>query len=74
MKDQRQWKKPVMMVGVHKENIFRGIEEVISQQIGTQRDFNLVSDTVTQMFLQKLFELFYPIPHMLTEWFGKKNK
>ena len=34
----------VMMVGVHKENIFRGIEEVISQQIGTQRDFNLVSD------------------------------
>ena len=34
----------VMMVGVHKENIFRGIEEVISQQIGNQRDFNLVSD------------------------------
>ncbi len=34
----------VMMVGIHKENIFRGIEEVISQQIGTQRDFNLVSD------------------------------
>ena len=34
----------VMMVGVHKENIFRGIEEVVSQQIGNQRDFNLVSD------------------------------
>ena len=34
----------VMMAGVHKENIFRGIEEVISQQIGSQRDFNLVSD------------------------------
>jgi UDP-N-acetylglucosamine 2-epimerase (non-hydrolysing) len=34
----------VMMVGVHKENIFRGIEEVISQQIGNQRNFNLVSD------------------------------
>lgn len=34
----------VMMVGLHKENIFRGIEEVISQQIGNQRDFNLVSD------------------------------
>ena len=39
----------VMMVGVHKENIFRGIEEVISQQIGTQRDFNLVSDYITNV-------------------------
>ena len=57
----------VMMVGVNKENILRGIEEVISPKVGSQRDFNLVSDYSTQMFLQKLFELFYPIHHMLTE-------
>ncbi len=34
----------VMMVGVHVENIIRGVEEVISQQIGSHRNFNLVSD------------------------------
>ena len=34
----------VMMVGVHAENIFRGVEEVMSQHIGSHRNFNLVSD------------------------------
>ena len=34
----------VMMVGVHAENIVRGVEEVMSQQIGSHRNFNLVSD------------------------------
>ena len=34
----------VMMVGVHAENIFRGVEEVMSQNIGSNRNFNLVSD------------------------------
>ena len=34
----------VMMVGVHAENIVSGVEEVMSQQIGSHRNFNLVSD------------------------------
>ena len=34
----------VMMVGVNAENIFRGVEEVMSQHIGSDRNFNLVSD------------------------------
>ena len=34
----------VMMVGVHADNIVRGVEEVVSQQIGSHRNFNLVSD------------------------------
>tara|TARA_B100000965_G_scaffold102467_1_gene84264 strand:- start:1085 stop:2230 length:1146 start_codon:yes stop_codon:yes gene_type:complete len=34
----------VMMVGVNAENIFRGVEEVMSQHIGSHRNFNLVSD------------------------------
>jgi UDP-N-acetyl-L-fucosamine synthase len=34
----------VMMVGVHAENILRGVEEVMSQHIGSHRNFNLVSD------------------------------
>ena len=34
----------VMMVGVNTENIFRGVEEVMSQHIGSHRNFNLVSD------------------------------
>ena len=34
----------VIMVGLHAENIFRGVEEVMSQNIGNNRNFNLVSD------------------------------
>ncbi len=34
----------VTMVGIHAENIVRGVEEVMSQQIGSHRNFNLVSD------------------------------
>ena len=34
----------VIMVGVHTQNIVRGVEEVMSQQIGNHRNFNLVSD------------------------------
>lgn len=34
----------VTMVGLHAENIVRGVEEVMSQQIGSHRNFNLVSD------------------------------
>jgi len=34
----------VIMVGVHTRNIVRGVEEVMSQQIGSHRNFNLVSD------------------------------
>jgi UDP-N-acetylglucosamine 2-epimerase (non-hydrolysing) len=34
----------VMMVGLHAQNIIRGFEEVKSQQIGSHRNFNLVSD------------------------------
>ena len=34
----------VIMVGVHTRNIVRGVEEVMSQQIGNHRNFNLVSD------------------------------
>ena len=34
----------VMMVGVNSDNIVRGVEEVMSQKIGSQRNFNLVSD------------------------------
>jgi len=34
----------VIMVGVHTQNIVRGVEEVMSQQIGSHRNFNLVSD------------------------------
>ena len=34
----------VIMVGVHSRNIVRGVEEVMSQQIGSHRNFNLVSD------------------------------
>ena len=34
----------VMMVGLHAQNIIRGFEEVMSQQIGSHRNFNLVSD------------------------------
>ena len=34
----------VTMVGIHAENIVRGLEEVMSQQIGSHRNFNLVSD------------------------------
>ena len=34
----------VMMVGVNAKNIIRGVEEVMTQQIGNQRNFNLVSD------------------------------
>ena len=34
----------VIMVGLHAENIFRGVEEVMSQKIGNNRNFNLVSD------------------------------
>ena len=34
----------VMMVGVNSDNIVRGVKEVISQKIGSQRNFNLVSD------------------------------
>ena len=34
----------VMMVGVDVENIFRGVKEVMSQHIGSHRNFNLVSD------------------------------
>ena len=34
----------VMMVGVNSDNIVRGVKEVMSQKIGSQRNFNLVSD------------------------------
>ena len=34
----------VMMVGVNSDNIVRGVQEVISQKTGSQRNFNLVSD------------------------------
>ena len=34
----------VIMVGVNAENIFRGVEEVMSQNVGSNRNFNLVSD------------------------------
>tara|TARA_B100001939_G_scaffold347765_1_gene370508 strand:+ start:769 stop:1914 length:1146 start_codon:yes stop_codon:yes gene_type:complete len=34
----------VIMVGLQAENIFRGVEEVMSQNIGNNRNFNLVSD------------------------------
>ena len=34
----------VIMVGVHTRNIVRGVEEIMSQQIGSHRNFNLVSD------------------------------
>ncbi len=34
----------VMMVGVHVDNVVRGVEEVMSQHIGSDRNFNLVSD------------------------------
>ncbi len=34
----------VMMVGVNSDNILRGVKEVMSQKIGSQRNFNLVSD------------------------------
>tara|TARA_Y100000385_G_C13025554_1_gene608218 strand:- start:7 stop:1152 length:1146 start_codon:yes stop_codon:yes gene_type:complete len=34
----------VMMVGVHIQNILRGLEEVMSQKVGSDRNFNLVSD------------------------------
>ncbi len=34
----------VIMVGIHADNIFRGVEEVMSQNIGSNRNFNLVSD------------------------------
>ena len=33
-----------MMVGVNSDNIVRGVKEVMSQKIGSQRNFNLVSD------------------------------
>jgi len=34
----------VMMVGVDIKNILRGLEEVMSQKVGSDRNFNLVSD------------------------------
>ena len=34
----------VMMVVVNSDNIVRGVQEVISQKTGSQRNFNLVSD------------------------------
>ena len=34
----------VIMVGVNAENIFRGVEEAMSQNVGSNRNFNLVSD------------------------------
>jgi len=34
----------VMMVGLHSQNIIRGVEEVMSQHTASQRNFNLVSD------------------------------
>ncbi|MDA7741176.1 UDP-N-acetylglucosamine 2-epimerase (non-hydrolyzing) [Flavobacteriaceae bacterium] len=34
----------VMMVGVHIQNILRGLEEVMSQKVGSDRNYNLVSD------------------------------
>lgn len=34
----------VMMVGVHVQNILRGLEEVMSQKVGSDRNYNLVSD------------------------------
>ena len=34
----------VMMVGVNIQNILRGLEEVMSQKVGSDRNFNLVSD------------------------------
>ena len=40
----KQWKASVIMVGVNAENIFRGVEEVMSQNVGSNRNFNLVSD------------------------------
>lgn len=34
----------VMMVGLHSQNIIRGVEEVMSQNTAGQRNYNLVSD------------------------------
>ena len=34
----------VMMVGLHSENILRGVSEVQSQLVGGERNFNMVSD------------------------------
>tara|TARA_B100001059_G_scaffold236785_1_gene290343 strand:- start:9036 stop:10181 length:1146 start_codon:yes stop_codon:yes gene_type:complete len=34
----------VMMVGLQSQSIFRGIEELVSQQTGNKRDFDLVAD------------------------------
>jgi len=34
----------VMMVGLHSQNIIRGVEEVMSQHTAGQRNYNLVSD------------------------------
>ncbi|MDC0479164.1 UDP-N-acetylglucosamine 2-epimerase (non-hydrolyzing) [Flavobacteriaceae bacterium] len=34
----------VMMVGLHSESILRGVSQVQSQQVGDERNFNIVSD------------------------------
>ena len=34
----------VMMVGLHSESILRGVSQVQSQQVGDERNFNMVSD------------------------------
>ena len=64
----------VMMVGVHKENIFRGIEEVISQQIGNQRDFNLVSDYSYPNVSSKVVRIILSYTSYVNRVVWQKNK
>ncbi|MDC3216001.1 UDP-N-acetylglucosamine 2-epimerase (non-hydrolyzing) [Flavobacteriaceae bacterium] len=47
----------VMMVGLHSENILRGVKEVQSQSIGGERSFNLVSDYSNSNVSSKLVRI-----------------
>jgi hypothetical protein len=45
MKDQRQWKKPLLLVlDLKYERILQGIKELENQTTGNERNINIVSD------------------------------